>query len=276
MRIQIALLACIVAFLFSCQKEKDSVGGGGGGANSSRLTKMVLKSGSDSSVEEFTYNGVGKIIAFKWSGVDSGQPIDFRLSYIRNSSGIIQQQIMKSAELVAIGIDSIVTFVNYDAGNNRYKGAVSNIVFFGFSIRDSIVFQYDGTGRLVSEIDYEDAGAGMMPYTKTEYSYSGSNLAGEKYYDYNDVSGTFDLSATNIYEYDSKINPLQFVADAPVLNMNPFYSSNNITKTTYVDATDPTNNYVSTDTYTYDSSNRPASSVSVTGTNTTTTTFYYQ
>jgi len=275
MRILITLVAAAALVFASCKKEQDSVGGGGG-SNNNRLVKMVLKSGSDSSVEEFNYNSSGKIVGFKLSGVEAGSPLDLRLTYIRNNSDIIQKQILKGNDLGGLGLDSIVTVVNYDAGNNRYKNAVSVLVLFGFSIKDSIVFQYDGSGRLTSEIDYTDGGFGMEPASKTEYTYVGNNLGTEKYYEYDDVAGVFDLVDTSTYEYDAKINPLQFSPDAPILNMNPFYSANNITKTTYVDASDASNNYVSNDTYTYTSTNRPATSSSVTGSDIVTTTYYYQ
>ena len=275
MRILITLLAVTALFFLSCKKENDSVNGGGSN-NSTKLVKMVAKSGSDSSVSEFTYNSSGKIVGFKLSGVESGGPLDLRLTYVRNSSDVIQKQILKGNDLGALGLDSIVTVVNYDVGNNRYKNAISVLVLFGFAIKDSIVFQYDGTGRLTSEIDYTDAGSGMEPSTKTEYTYLGNNLGGEKYYSYDNIASSFELEETYTYEYDSKINPLQFAPDAAVLNMNPFYSANNITKTTYVDAIDASNNYVSNDTYTYTSVNRPATSTSVTGSNTVATTYYYQ
>jgi hypothetical protein len=274
MRILLTLIVLATLVFTSCKKEQDSVNGGGN--SNTRLIKMVAKSGSDSSVSEFTYNGSGKIVGFKLSGSDSGLPLDLRLTYVRNNSDIIQKQILKGSDLAGLGLDSIVTIVNYDAGNNRYKNAISVLILFGFSIKDSIVFQYDGNGRLVSEIDYTDAGFGMDPSTKTEYTFVGNNLAGEKYYSYDDVAATFDLEEIYAYEYDSKINPLQFAPDAPVLNMNPFYSANNITKTTYVDAIDASNNYLSNDTYTYTSVNRPATSKSVTGSNTVTTTYFYQ
>jgi hypothetical protein len=273
MRILITLVVATALVFASCKKEHDSINGGG---NNTRLLKTVAKSGSDSSVSEFTYNASGKIVGWQLSGVNSGSALDLRLTYVRNNSDVIQKQILKSNDLAPLGVDSIVTTVNYDVGNNRYKNGVSVFMFFGFSVKDSIVFQYDGSGRLTSEIDYEDGGFGMGPSTKTEYTYAGNNLSGEKHYDYDDVTASFQLTDTGTYEYDAKINPLQFAPDAPVLNMNPFYSANNITKTTYVDATDPSNNYVSNDTYTYTSLNRPATSTSVTGSNTVTTTYYYQ
>jgi hypothetical protein len=281
MRILLLLFAFSSIIFFSCQKEKDfangnSGGGGGGNTSGTKLVKTVSKAGSDSTVTEFSYNSLGKIVGFKVSGVESGQPLDLRLTYIRNSSGIIQKQILKSNELTAAGIDSIVTVVNYDAANNRYKGGVSKFTIFGLEIKDSVVFTYDATGRFIYEIDYNDIGFAYLPSWKKEYTYAGNNLAGDKFYSYNAINDTYDLEETSIYEYDSKINPLQFASEASVLNMNPFYSANNITKETYVDATDPSNNYVSAETYVYNSSNRPSTSTNVTGTDTYTTTYYYQ
>src|SRR5258705_997624 len=110
-----------ILFLFSCQKEVDfsngngGNGGGGGGTSGTRLVKTVTKSGSDSAVSEYGYNSSDKIISFKVSGAVSGQSFDTRITYIRNSSGIIQKQILKDIDLIANGIDSIVTIVNYDA-----------------------------------------------------------------------------------------------------------------------------------------------------------------
>jgi len=273
MRIILALSAFTCVFLFSCKKE-DDLSNNSGGSNPTRLVKMVTKSGSDSTVYNFTYNSSGKITAANLSGAESGQPIDLRVTYIRNASGIIQKQVLKSNEFAAVGIDSIVTIVNYDAGNNRYKNAVSVFSIFGFSIRDSIVFQYDASGKMITEIDYTDGGGGTYdPSTKTEYSYSGNNVLSEKFYSYGGAA--FDLDETDTYEYDAKTNPLQFASDAVVLNLVPFYSANNTTKTTVV-ASNPADNYITTETYTYNSSNRPATSTSVTGSETATTTYYYQ
>lgn len=279
-RILTALSIFSIFFLLSCQKESGfsntgSGTGGGGSSTGTRLIKMVNKAGQDSAVSEFSYNSSNKITGFKASGIQSGQVIDLRLSYVRNSSGIIQKQILKSNDLNALGVDSIMTIINYDGANNQYKTAVSVVSIFSLNVRDSIVFQYDGTGKLVSEIDYTDAGVGYMPSTKTEYSFSGSNLAVEKIYTYNAGTSGFDLQETYTYLYDAKINPLQFPADAPILNMDPFYSANNITKTTLV-AADPADNYVSNDTYTYNTANRPATSTNISGTQSSTITYYYQ
>ena len=275
----IAGLGLLCLCVISCQKEVDDTlsnsGSNNGGTNSTRLTKTVEKSGADSLVTVYRYSSSGKITGVDMVGVDAGQPYDYYLTYVRNSSGIIQKQIIKSTDLVQFGIDSIVSVVSYDAANNRYKSGVSNLSLMGIPIVDSVVFQYDGSGKLVTEIDYSDVGFGYLPSWKRVYTYSGNNLGTEKYYSFDINTNNYTLEYTATYEYDTKINPLQFVSDAPLLNLDPFYSANNITKLSYV-ANDPTDNFVSTVSYTYNSSNRPLTDVTATGSEVTTTSYYYQ
>lgn len=268
-------LAILTFGMFSCQKEVKDILAPAGGSNGTRLIKTVDKSGSDSTVTIYGYNAAGRITSADFSGVDSGQAFDLSIRYVRNSSNIIQQQIVKSSDFSSLGIDSLVTYIRYDQGTNRYINAVSSFILFGLPLADSIVFQYDGSGRLVTEIDYTDVGFGYDPVTKKEYTYAGNNLATEKVYQFDLASSTYSLEDTYTFEYDTKVNPLQFATDAPVLNLYPFYSANNVVKTTYV-SSDPTYNFVSTDVYTYNSSNRPVTDVSTTGPDITTTTYYYQ
>lgn len=274
-----AVLGILCLCLISCQKEVDDTlsnnGGNNGGTSSTKLTKTVQKLGGDSLVTLYRYNSSGRITGVDMVGVDAGQPYDYYLTYVRNSSGIIQKQIIKSTELVQFGIDSIVSVVSYDAANNRYKSGVSNLSLMGIPIADSVVFQYDGTGKLVTEIDYTDVGFGYLPSWKRLYTYNGNNLGIEKYYSFDINTNNYTLEYTTTYEYDTKINPLQFVSEAPVLNLDPFYSANNTTKLSYV-ASDPADNFVSTVSYTYNSSNRPLTDVTTTGSDVTTTTYYYQ
>jgi hypothetical protein len=271
-----AILAILSFGLFSCQKEvKDIFSNTGGGVNGTRLIKTVEKTGADSVVTVYGYNSSGKIIKADIFGVDAGQAYDLSLTYVRNSAGIIQKQILESSDFVSVGIDSIVSIVSFDAGTNRYKNSVSNFSLSGIPLSDSIEFQYDVSGRLVTEIDYNDVGLGYLPSWKKEYTYNGNNLATEKYYSFDLASGNFLLDDTGTYEYDTKTNPLQFATDAPILNLYPFYSANNVTKFTYV-ASDPADNFTSATNYTYNSSNRPITDVTTTGAEVTLTTYYYQ
>jgi hypothetical protein len=271
-----AILAVLSVGLFSCQKEvKDIFSNTGGGANGTRLIKTVEKTGGDSVVTVYTYNSSGKIIKAGIIGVEAGQGYDLTYTYVRNGAGIIQKQILESSDFASVGIDSIVYNVFFDAGKNRYSGSVADFSLLGIPLLDSIAFQYDASGRLSTEIDYNNVGVGYLPSWKKEYTYNGNNLANEKYYSFDFTSGGFVLEETSSYEYDTKINPLQFPADAPVLNLFPFYSANNLTKLTYV-ASDPADNFTSTISYTYNSSNRPLTDVTTTGSDISSTTYYYQ
>ncbi len=272
----IAMLA-----LTSCQKEIDDENGNGGNTTvqaGTRLLKTVTISGADSTQTNFTYNGAGKITYYAASGISGGQPVDLRISLVRNTAGIIQKQITKSVDLLAFGIDSIVSNVNYDAASSRYKNAITMISIFGFTLMDSIAFNYDAGGKLLSQIDYLDDGSGMgyEPITKSEFTYAGNNLLTQKVYSYDTNSSAFVLEETYTFEYDAKINPLQFAAEAPIMGMSQFYSASNVSKTTMVSATTPADNFVSNVTYTYNTANRPLTGIETDGTSTATTTYTYQ
>lgn len=274
-----AAAALVSVFLFSCQKEVNENNGGGGSNNNNNpnlLKKTVEKSGSDSTVVTYTYNSAGKLTNMNTLGSIGGQTFDLKQRFVRNSAGIIQQTIIKSDQFIQFGIDSVVTKVNYDAANNRYKNAITSISLLGFSFKDSLVYQYDASGKLTTEIDYSDdgTGGGYVPSGKTEYVYTGSNLTTQKDYTYDDTSASWDLDETDTYEYDAKTNPVQFVADAPVLGIAGFFSANNATKITAVNA-DPTKNAVTTETYTYNAANRPATGTSTTNGTASDLTFFY-
>ncbi len=242
-----------------------------------QLKRVVTKTGNDSTIQEYQYNSSGKITALTAGGIQNGQPIYLDIKFFRDAAGIIQRQVLKNDALLIYGIDSIESDINYDAATSKYTYSKSVVDVFGFQITDSIRYEYDGSGRLTSEINYTDDGTGMgyVPFLKTEYTYTGNNLITEKFYQYDDVSSTFLLDGTSTYEYDAKTNPLQFSAEAPILGMSSFFPANNITKETYI-ATDPADNFTLMSTYTYNTVNRPVTAVLVNGATTSDVKFYYQ
>lgn len=276
------LIAATALFLLaSCQKEvEDDLGGGGGVITTplgTQLLRTVTKSGADSTVNHFTYNSSGKLLSAITSGVAGGAPVDLRVFIIRNSNGIIRQHITKSMDLIAFGIDSIVTNISYDAASSRYSHSTTSISFFGINITDSIVYQYDAGGKLLSQIDYLDDGSGMgyLPAVKTEYSYTGANLISQKLYSYDPSSSTYVLDDTFTFQFDGSTNPLQFANEAPILGMTQFFSANNATKTTLVSDADPSTNFVSDVIYTYNTVNRPLTATETNAGTTSVTTFTY-
>lgn len=274
-KIWLAVAVVAMMTMTACQKETDDDGPVIPPAGT-RLMKTVYKSGADSTVTNYTYNGGGSLSAFAVSGSSGGQPVDLRVTLVRNTSGIITKQVLKSNEFIALGIDSIATVVTYDAGNSRYRHAITSLSFFGFNFTDSLVFNYDAGGKLVSQIDYLDDGGGMgyQPVSKTEYTYSGNNVQSMKIYSY-DVGG-YTLEETYTYEYDNKINPMKFSSDAPILGMAQYYSANNATKSTLVSVADPTDNFVADVTYTYNTADRPLTGTEVISGTMSTMLFTYQ
>jgi len=284
MRIIITLFTCTSIFLFSCQKEsdfanRDSNGGGGGGVvTGTRLIKMVFKSGTDSSVNLYKYNSSGKLIGITTTGNDAGSPIDTKKIFERNSQGIIQKIIIKDAELVQYGLDSLVTNVHYDATTARYTSWTIVIDVFGTVTRDSAALIYNTGGKVISELGYSDNGTGnYILTTKFDYTYSGNNLVSRKAFSYG--SGTFLEDFTITDEFDTKESPLILGNEAFVIDANsigPYYSANNISKETVTYPVDPTE--ILTIAYTYNSSNKPGSAIfNFQPDNTTVNvTYYYQ
>ena len=271
-----ALTALVFA---SCQQDPDFTDPGttpGGGSDSTRLMKSVMKTGNDSTVVNFNYTAAGKVASMIYSGADQGQPLNINITLQRNASGIITKQIIKSPEFQTAGIDSIVANVNYDAAASRYKSSVTKLSLLGMNFADSIVFVYDAAGKPTSAINYAIKGTGgYVIDSKTDYTYSGNNLLSEKVYAFDPASSSYDLEETYTYEYDTKVNPLQFTSEALILGMSQSYSANNLTKITLV-AADPADNFIQTSTYTYNSANRPRTAASINNGVTSTFSFTYQ
>jgi hypothetical protein len=267
MRTIITLFSLTSLILFSCQKEVDYAErttnvGSGNNTSGTRLVKLVSKtSGTDSSVNVYTYNSSGKLIGIVTTGNDAGTPIDTRKTFVRNSQGIIQKVILKDAELVQYGLDSIVSNVHYDAATAHYTSWALVIDVLGTVIRDSVVFIYNTNGKVITESAYSDNGGGTyLPSAKFDYTYSGNNIISKKSSSYN--GGTYSEDFTIADEYDTKVSPLILGNEAFVIDPNslaPYYSSNNLLKETITYPADPTETIAIA--YTYNTSDRPSSAI---------------
>jgi hypothetical protein len=285
---KLLILPILSIVLFACQKEisfedpnvTPPSGGGGGNTTGTKLVKLVQKSGSDSAVVNLTYNSANKLTSYSEVQVSGGQTADLSVNLIRNSSNIITQAVITSSQLAPLGIPSITTNFNYDAATSKYKYSILSISILGTTYKDSTTFTYDVSNRLTTATTYADdgTGSGYLLDSKEEYTYTGSNVASVKASTFNDQTNVFDVDVTESYEYDAKVNPSQFVSDAVVLRIlgtyASFFSANNITKQTTVDAT--TGTEVITMAYTYNTSNRPTVGTLTAAAGTATVTYYYQ
>ena len=191
----------------------------------------------------------------------------------RNSQGIIQKLIVKDDQYQQLGLDSVVTVMEYSSG--RYVSKVTTIDLGIVVFKDSVVLIYDGGGNVVTERIYDDLATGNYEENaKIDYTYSGSNIATIKQYSYD--GSTYSLVVTYSYdEYDNKVSPMNIGFEAFVFDSPAMYSSNNPTKSSIAD---PGSSQTFTTSYTYNSVNKPLTAMSTIqpGNSTATGTYYYQ
>lgn len=291
MRNKFFLSIAIVGIVFaSCQKEVSfgdnggTGGGGGGGTTGDLLAKIVTKEGADSTVIEYEYDAAKRLIREKISGISQGSSIENDLRIVRNGAGIITHTIQKTPDLIAQGIDSAVTRVNYNTGTQRYTSRVVEISLFGISVIDSTVFVYDGAGKIIREDDYlYNPAFGALPLlsVKTEYVNGASGIT-QTNINYSDPStgGPFELLATYKNTYDTKVSPLILPAgEAAAIVRMDFSATANATKVEYTDVKNGSNNnYNLVIAYTYNSKNKPLTAIitQTPGNAVSNSTFYYK
>jgi hypothetical protein len=250
-----AVIAMLSFSLFSCQKEVDDIlkTTGGNGSTSGLLKRTVIKQGSDSSTTDYFYNNAGKIIGVNQTTVSTGS-FEFNNETIeRNSQGFIERIITKASQLSQNGVDSLVATVTSSSG--QYKSRIVQFSVLGTTVSFSSFYYYDGTGKIVSEKDYTDDGAGNVDSSQIDYSYTGTNLISLKGYDLSSASTTPDL--TQVFEYDSKPSPLVVGNEGFVLNnFYQWFSANNLKKMTVNVSGDP-DTHVETWDYNYNSASKP-------------------
>lgn len=252
--------------LFSCKKERSfEPGGTTGTTNGTLLIRNTSKFGSDSVSNSYTYNSNKQLISYKTGGTVFGTTTDSELKLERNSQGIIQKVILISEDLVqVIGTNTVERIVNYDAASSRYKFTVSKYFDGVDNVKDSAVYTYNTAGKISQVEDFYDDGSGVgyIKYTKTVYTYDGNgNIIKEKTLEFNPAAGGYQDSNEYAYEYDDKVNPLIMGNEAFILGETKFASSHNVTKDTYTDYVDTSNNDSGTLTYIYNTLNKPISAV---------------
>jgi len=273
--IGLLLLILVISTLFSCEKEVDfaNAGAGNGGSSDVLLQKLVSKSGLDSSTLEFGYNSSKNLVTLNTIDVTSGTTSVTQERVERNSQGIIQRLIIKDEQYQQVGLDSVVTVMEYSSG--RYTSKVTMLDLGIVIFRDSVALIYDAQGKVITERIYDDLATGSYEEnSKIEYTYSGNNIATIKQYSYDGT--TYSLVVTYSYdEYDNKVSPMNIGFDAFVFDAPALYSANNPTKSSIADSG---SSQTFTTTYTYNSANKPLTGTSIIqpGNSIATATYYYQ
>jgi hypothetical protein len=276
-------ILCLALFLYSCQKEIDW--GLGNNANSKLLVKIKSQTGTDTTQIDYYYDANKRITREKTTGVAAGNSLDNDLFINRNASGIITTTVQKAAALIAVGIDSVVTRFNYDAGASNYTSSVFDLAIPGFAVTDSAVYTYDAGGRISSDAHYLMIGGLPIPLPPVLalknyyiYSASGNNLDSIRQEAATAPGGPLSLVSTQAFKFDIRTNPLIIKNEAILTGRTGLYNANNSTQASVANVIDPTQDFTMDYTFKYNSANKPDSS---TGTRSpggaiTVTKYYYQ
>lgn len=258
-------------FLFSgiivftgCQKEIDwGLGGSSGG---DLLVKTVSKNGTDSVVTVYTYNSSRKLINEKMTGMSQGINAGNEYRYYRNGSGIITHYVQINPNLILAGIDSVVTYVNYDAASSRYTSSVSELSLFGFTVRDSAAIVYSANGKVGQLDQYQKiplSGGGYEISARIKYTFDASgNMTQQDFYSVDPVTLAEDLFSSIKYTFDTRPSAIRLDNEGFAIGKPDLTSFNNAASVDFVDASDPANNFTISNVYTYNSNNKPATAVS--------------
>ena len=263
---------------YSCQKEVDFANGANGVNNAKNhlLQKVVSKSGSDSSNLIFAYNSSDQLIQLTTIDVTGGVKTMTSERAERNSQGIIQKLFIKDDQYQQLGLDSVVTIVQYSGG--KYLSKVTTIDVGIAVFRDSVAIIYDPSGKVISERMYDDFAVGSYDETsKIDFTYTDNNIATVKQYVFNTSTSSYVLNVAYTYdEYDTNRSPLSVGYDAFVFNSPTLYSSNNPTKYSITSPPAPALTYAAI--YTYNPETRPLTGVATIqpANSMVTSTYYYQ
>jgi hypothetical protein len=254
-----------VLILYSCQKEIDAKILNKVSSNpcvSDLLVKIVSRTGKDSLIYTFEYDGANRMIRQVITSFSQQNPVSSDRKIIRDSQGIITQIVDKSDNTA----DSAVVNVFHNSITGRYTYTTQEFYPYGLLIKDSIVFFYDASGKIVEKdvyLDHFTNGAYLTLDDRYEYIYDGAgNVTMEKGYDRDQATNVMLFESTFEYSYDNKKNAQRFdMGEAFVIYDPSSISAHNRTLTKVTDFLYPIYNATYTQQYTYNSCDKPIASI---------------
>jgi hypothetical protein len=263
--------------IFSCQKQIDwgmgttptnNTGGGttGGGTTDPnglvRKTLIKAVTGNDSSSTTYFYDANSKIISTRLVAFNFGTPSNLFSGYERNSAGlIIRTKTFDSNSANPFAVDTAVTNYYYTTGSSpKLTYSSSTQDFMGIISTDSTVFTYNSAGYIAKKESYVGGTLSPVPTLNTRlvYTYDATGNC-TKVETYSITGGVATLGVTVTINYDSKPLPQALAyEEAAIFSAAPSNKNNPIKSTINASIGGVTNNSVITDTYTYNSSNRPS------------------
>lgn len=272
MKPSIFLWIILPAFImFSCQKKvdwlvdpvtKEVLDSSRNQSNPSELLiKMVAVTGNETLESNFTYDGKSNLLSEYHTGIENGVAVDIYKKYYRDTT----RKIIKMAAKTKQNADTVYTAVVYDDYyTNTFLYTLSNFKIQGNTVRDSVVYVYDGNGNVgIQKIFRLKATGGYGVYEQHEYSYSGGNLVTVK--DLVDSSNTVILIIAGIryFTYDTRINPLKLNNEAVLTGKPESASANNLIAIELENKLSPADNFKVETRLFYSNSRKPMYGTSI-------------
>ncbi|MBD0366833.1 MAG: hypothetical protein ICV53_12110 [Flavisolibacter sp.] len=255
------LLCTLLLFLISCMKEKSLEGDGN---RSPLLIRSVARIGSDSITNNYDYDGKRRLMHYHTISTFQGASDNFEIFFRRNTTGIIQQAVIRSSQFQTVGVDSLAFQMNYDAGKRRYTSRVATFTLFSNIYKDSIAYTYDASGNIIKSEEFIDdaISGGYQEFVKTEYTYGAQNSPVKaNSFSFEPTTGKYEAVIETTYEYDSNINPLPLSIEAFVMENPQLISAHNATKISAKDLTNTSATQTTSYQFTYDRDKKPESAI---------------
>ena len=258
---------CVLMMLVavSCQKkyERPDIIIGTTASTSALLTKLVLTGTDITSVYRYGYNSNSQLTTVNWNTTSGGQSIIYDWIFTRDNTGKCIQ-VLQKVNITGFPADGILYIAHYPTtASINFDYLTASYTLNSLPAKDSIAFAIVN-GKVTQYIVYQDyANSGYQLSTKVVYTYdnSGNIITVNNYA--NDGTGALKLAENIVYEFDSKVNPLQLGQEAFFISGERYVSKNNFTKSVTTDYSTSTSGVTSTALYAtqYNSSSKPVSAV---------------
>jgi hypothetical protein len=250
------LLVCCLCSLFiiSCQKEIDwgtpaggsgsggtgsggsGSGGSGSGSNGDLLVRAVAVTAgtTDTNIVTLTWNSNKQLTQYKSTGKTNGLDASAEYDITRLSNGQIQKIFsIPFAYLGASGIDSIVAYVYYQTGTNKFQYALRTTYTSFLNTSDSVVFTYNSAGKIITKTTYQESllTGTMAMSAKESYTYDANgNVTGVTADSVDPITGVLVPAGSTTMTYNSHKSPVT-MGDEAFLILAPENSSVNFYST---------------------------------------------
>ena len=260
-----------VCSMLSCQKKvdwlvdpvtKEVLDSTQNQANASEvLTSIVAVTGNETLETNFKYYSSKYLQSELLEGSENGLPVCRYKKYYRDTLG----KIIKIAAKEKQQSDSIFTSVIYDDYYaNTVLYTLSIIKVQSTTVRDSVVFVYDGNGHIGIQKSYsQKPNSSYHLYQQKEYTYAGNNLVKARQFVDSSNTAILILASEYHYLYDTRLNPLQLRNEAFLTGSPERASLNNLISTDLDNKMFPADNYKVESKLLYSNTRKPVYCTSV-------------